>query len=516
MLPSFAELEARGAVIGEIRVITDNIFDRNDPQENNVLFRAANALHVRTQPWLIERVLLFKSGQPVSQRVIDETERLIRQTTTVYEVSIRPVALRDNVVDIEVHTRDTWTLQPGLRFRREGGATSAALNIKESNLLGTGTTIGLERNTSVDRTGTLAQISHDHLFDGWTSLALQRSTFDDGSAGNVTLAHPFYALDTRWAAGAQASRFDRRDSVFEGGNAVGDYRHFNHSGEVFAGRSNGLQGRWTHRQSVGVNYQSDRYEIDPSRPPPIAPPVDKTLAGPFLRYEAIEDDFLPVMNRDLIQRPEYLTMGLHSTLQLGRSLAGFGATEQPWQLSAQLTKGFRAPGGRQLLTSANFAAQYGATTGDVRTLGTTLRYFVPQQGSLLLYLAGSFDTVQSPSGTDEVLLGGDTGLRGYPIRYQRGTKRTLFTAEERYYTDWYPLRLFRVGAAAYVDVGRAWGGQIPNTSPGWLADFGFGLRVLSARASFGNVLHLDLAFPIGNNDPGVRGRQLVVKTAKTF
>jgi hypothetical protein len=306
-LPSFAELEARGAVIGEIRVFTDNIFDRNDPDENNALFRAANALHIRTRPWLIERVLLFKSGQPVSKRVIEETERVIRQTTTVYEVSIRPVALRDNVVDIEVRTRDTWTLQPGLRFRREGGATSAALNIKESNLLGTGATIGLERNTSVDRTGTLAQISHDHLFDGWTSLALQRSTYDDGSASSVTLAHPFYALDTRWAAGAQASRFDRRDAVFEGGNAVGDYRHFNRAGEVFAGHSNGLRGRWTHRQSVGVNYTSDKYEIEPSRPPPIAPPSDRVLAGPFFRYEAVEDDFLPVMNRDLIHSPWVFT-----------------------------------------------------------------------------------------------------------------------------------------------------------------------------------------------------------------
>jgi hemolysin activation/secretion protein len=88
--------------------------------------------------------------------------------------------------------------------------------------------------------------------------------------------------------------------------------------------------------------------------------------------------------------------------------------------------------------------------------------------------------------------------------------------EERYYTDFYPFRLFRVGYAAYLDVGRAWASQIPNTSPGWLADVGFGLRILSARASFGNTLHLDLAFPVHSGDPTIRSRQLVVKTAKTF
>ena len=66
---------------------------------------------------MIRNVLLFQTGDPVSQRVIDETERLIRQTTTVYEVSIRPTRYEDGVVDIEVRTRDTWTLQPGIRVQ---------------------------------------------------------------------------------------------------------------------------------------------------------------------------------------------------------------------------------------------------------------------------------------------------------------------------------------------------------------------------------------------------------------
>jgi hypothetical protein len=252
-IPSFAELEEAGALVGEIRVVTDNIFDPNDPHENNVLYRAANAIHIRTRPWVIRSVLLFKPGERVSQRVIDETERLIRQTTTVYEVSIRPTRYEDGVVDLEVRTRDTWTLQPGLHFRREGGVNSGAINFKETNLLGTGTTLGLERNSSVDRTGTLVELSNAHLFDGWTSIAVQRGVFSDGSSGSYNLSHPFYALDTRWAGGASFATFDRRDTLYEAGNPVGDYRHFQHAGNAFVGHSNGLQGRWTHRQSVGVN-----------------------------------------------------------------------------------------------------------------------------------------------------------------------------------------------------------------------------------------------------------------------
>src|SRR3954467_6773441 len=49
-MPSFAELEAAGARIGEIRVVTDNIFDTSDPHEDNLLYRAANAIHTPPPP----------------------------------------------------------------------------------------------------------------------------------------------------------------------------------------------------------------------------------------------------------------------------------------------------------------------------------------------------------------------------------------------------------------------------------------------------------------------------------
>jgi len=516
-LPSLAQLESEGAVIGRIVVNTHDIFDENDPRENGFFYRAANILHVETRPWFIERYLLFKPGDHLSLRVIEETERLIRANSTVYDVTIRPVRYQDGVVDLEVATRDTWTLQPSIRLKRAGGATSGSFALKESNLFGTGTSAGIERSTSVDRTGTLLTLQHDHLLDGWTSVALQRASYDDGSASSYSITRPFYALDTRWAASASVARFDRLDTFYQAGQNVAQYRHRGEAGEVWGGWSRGLINGWTRRYSLGANYQSDEYGLDPSRPPPPQLPADRTLAGPFVRYEVIEDDYLQVINRDRIERPEYFAMGLQSMLQFGRSFAAFGATDQPWVVSGSVSKGFRlAMPGHQLLTSGNFSAQYGSSVGDVRTLGGSLRYYLPQTGKFLLYLAASSDHVWSPNQADELLLGGDNGLRGYPLRYQRGTHRTLFTAEQRYYTDWYPLRLFRVGAAVFTDVGRAWGSATPNPTNGWLSDVGFGLRILSARASFGNILHVDLAFPVHNTDPSIKSGQLLIQTGKTF
>jgi outer membrane protein assembly factor BamA len=515
-LPSFAKLEAQGAVIGEIRVDTHNIFDLSDPGESTFFYRAANALHIKTRPWFIHRYLLFKTGDRVSLRLIEETERLIRQNSTVYDVEIKPVRYENGVVDLTVETRDTWTLQPGIRVRRAGGKNSGAFNIKESNLAGTGTSLGLERSSSVDRTGTQVTLQHDHLFDGWTSIALQRANYNDGSAASLNVTRPFYALDTHWAAGASVSRFDQLDSFYQAGNNVAQYRHRNESASAFAGYSPGLVNGWTHRYSLGVTRQADEYAFDPARPPPPQLPPDRTLAGPFVRYEVIQDDYLQTMNRDLIQRPEYLTMGLASTVQVGRGLTAFGSTDEPWQVSVTASKGFRLlQPGHQVLASANYSALYGSTVANTQAMGGSVRYFAPQTGGLLAYLAASTDHVHSPNQADDLLLGGDNGLRGYPLRYQRGQHRILFTAEERYYTDWYPLRLFRVGAAVFYDVGRAWGGETPNPVNGWLSDVGFGLRFLSARASFGNTLHVDLAFPL-NRDQSIKAFQVLVQTGKTF
>src|SRR5260221_5723466 len=174
-LPSFAELEAQGAVIGEIRVDTHNIFDLSDPTESSFFYRAANAIHIKTRPWFIKRYLLFETGDHVTLRLIEETERLIRQNSTVYEVEIKPIRYENGVVDIEVVTRDTWTLQPGIRVRRAGGKNSGAFNIKESKLAGTGTSLRIQRAANVDRTGTQLTLHHEPLFDGLTHISLLRA-----------------------------------------------------------------------------------------------------------------------------------------------------------------------------------------------------------------------------------------------------------------------------------------------------------------------------------------------------
>lgn len=515
-LPSFAELQAARAVIGEIRIEPENIFDLDDPKENNILFRAANLLHIRTRPSVIKRSLLFHSGEPVSVRLIEETERLLLGNAPIYDVRIEPFAYYDGIVDIKVRTRDTWTLQPGLSYSRSGGVNSGGVSVSEQNFAGTGIAIGVRYTSTIDRSGSEFHIADTHAFGGWTTISYDYADYTDGFSEAFRFERPFYALDTRWAAGASGSTLDRVDSLYTGGNVIGQYHHHQDSGEVYGGWSRGLIEGWTQRYSAGASYQADTYRFDPTLSPPAQPPADQTLAGPFVRYEVVEDKYQRLQNRDRIQRPEYFNMGFQGQAKVERALPAFGSTQSSWLFSASATEGLRLFDRHDLLTSASYSGQYGTVYGDVQALGGSARYYAPHSPVALFYVAVSGDLVKSPNPADQLLLGGDNGLRGYPLRYQAGAHRALFTAEERVYTDWYPFRLFRVGGAVFYDVGRAWGGPIENPNPGWLSDVGFGLRILSDRAAFGNIVHVDLAFPLRNTDPNIKSSQFLVTTHKTF
>ena len=515
-LPDFAELEAAGATIGEIRVVVNDVFDTDDPREDKSFYRAANALHITTRPGVIRRRLLFRSGEPVSVRVIEETERLLRRARYLYDVRIRPIAVRDNVVDIEVATRDTWTLYPAISVSRSGGANKTEFSLQDSNLAGTATNFSYGYTSDVDRSSRTLQVSNDNAFGRWVTAAVAVSRNSDGSKESFALVRPFHALDARWSAGVRAVDDDRIDAVYTAGDLASEFRRRERRAEAFGGWSRGLADGWVSRYTVGIDFAEDRYALAPGRVAPAALPADDRRIGPFVGYELIEDRFERTRNRNQMGRPEYFAVGLAASLRLAWAATRFGSTDNVLAYEARLSRGFEAPGEQLVVARADVEGQY--RQGEVRRqqTGAGLQYFLPHHGRWVFYTELAGDVLTRPDPAEFLYLGGDNGLRGYPLRYQGGTRRALLTVEERLYTGAFPLRLIRIGAAAFVDVGRAWGGGNVNAAdPGWLANAGFGLRFFSVRTAFGNVAHLDVAFPL-NPAPGIDRVQILLRGRASF
>lgn len=515
-LPGFEELEAAGAVIGEISIDNQNIFDLDDPKENNFLFRLANKLHIRTRPSVIRRTLLFKSGDLVSVQLIEETERLLRANKYIYEVRIRPIAFRDGVVDIEVTTRDSWTLDPGLSFSRTGGENNSSVGLKELNILGTGMAVEYQRSDEAGVSSDNLEISNNQLFGTRGVLRYNYDKRDDGDGQSISLARPFYALDARWTAGGTASTSNSLISSYTDGILSSQYQLDRDAGSVFGGWSKGLIEGWTRRYTLGVDYSNDSYNRVDGQPGPAVLPKNEMRVAPFIQFDMVEDNFQKLKNRDQIERAEFFRLGFRSSIKLGYAATALGSTRPATTYAASISNGFEMRDERFLVVAGSLAGVRADSRDEDQLASASIKYYVPQSNRALTFYSLAADVARDADASNQLTLGGSNGLPGFPRDYQSGEQRVLLNVEQRLYSDWYPFRLFRVGGAVFFDAGRAWGGTPSNTvDPGWLSNFGFGLRIFSVRSAFGTVWHLDFAFPLNPAD-NIADHQILVQSKTSF
>ncbi len=516
-VPSDAALEAAGAVIGKVEIATRNIFDENDSRESNGLFRLANDLHIRTKHATIQAQLLFASGDKYLARKLAETERVLRLLPYVYDARIVPVHYADGKVDIKVITNDVWTLSPGISFSRSGGTNDSTFNLQDSNFLGWGKTLQVSRDSTVDRTSnSVAWTDPNVLGSRWTSKATY-SDSSDGSQRSLMVAHPFYSLDAPWSTKITAISFDRTISRYNLGDVIDQFSDSQRSYELSGGISSGLVDGWTKRWTFGMRYDRNLFSPAPitTVPAKVLPP-DRTLSYPFTGFDILQDAYKKIGDENQIGRTEDLYFGTRITGELGYSNSVFGADRNAVLLTVKGLRGFELPSEQQLFLTSDFSTRI--EQGHPRNLiaDAAAKYYWRWREDWLLYAALSGTTTYKLDPEMQLLLGGDNGLRGYPLRFESGTSRALFTVEQRVFTDWYPFRLVRVGGAVFADVGRTWGtGVIGNSDPGLMKDVGFGLRLGNTRSGLGNVLHVDFAFPL-SDVAGIQKFQFLVQTMQSF
>lgn len=515
-LPSPQEIEADGAVIGEIFLEKSNVFDLSDPQEDKYLYRLANRLHIVTRDSTIRKQLLMKPGDTYSKRLTEESARILRRSRYLYDAEITPVRLENGVVDLSVATRDLWTLLPEVSLSRSGGENRTRFGIEEANLLGRGQLFRIVRDEDVDRTSSIFEFEDRNLGRTWVSTFFSYSDNSDGDKHLLSVVRPFYALDARWSAGGWTLGEEKNESLYSLGEPAAEYREERDYATLFGGWSKGLRKGRTRRWTAGIVHDESRFSevVDPSLPAIL--PSDRKLIYPFIAFEHVEDQFEVSRNRDQISRTEDFLMGTYARASVGWSDMSFGADRDALIYSAQLSHGFGSMEKRALFMTARASGRIesGNSKNTVLTLGA--RYYKTQSKKRIFFASINGTKGHALDLDNLIQLGGDTGLRGYPLRYQNGESKLLVTIEQRYFTDWYPWRLVRVGAAVFADAGRVWGtNPVGEPNLGWLKDVGFGLRFALTRSSSRKVIHLDLAFPL-DGDPTIDNVQILLESRSSF
>ncbi len=516
-LPDDAELVEKGATIGRILIVNQGVFD----PEDRGFYHLANRLHTTTRPSVIEQQLLFETGDLYDPRILQETARLLRRLDFLRDAKVEKIAYYDNRVDIRVTTRDVWTLGLAAGFERSGGDNAFQAQIEDANLLGTGRLLDLKYGNDLDRSSLRLRFVDPALFGTRAELRLWYADNSDGHRRIFDLAKPFIGLDTRWSTAVKVLSDQRTEKLYDQGHIAVHHQHDKSLVEISGGLSRGWREGRTHRFFVGYTYEHDRFTPKLSLGALNPSPVDRRLSYLWLGWEKIEDQFIETRHINQLGRTEDFNLGHELRARLGWSATAWGGDQDRAIFSLASQWGFALSGGQLLLARTAGSGRWGRDGAENLRWENELRYYRPTLGQHRLLIDLELSGTRYPDREAQLLLGGDSGLRGYANRFQDGDRRVLLSVEQRFYTDWEFFKIVRVGAAAFVDIGRAWYSD-PNAaaSPGgtlrdqgWLKDIGLGLRLSSSRSARGQMIHLDLAYPLDGDTQKV---QFLVKSQKSF
>ena len=518
-LPTAAQLEERHAHVGRVTVRVQNVFDTADPREDYWLYRTFNKLHYKTRESTVRAQLLFRTGDEFKSRLLAESERLLRTRIYLFDARVRVVAYdaESNTVEIVVATRDVWTLSPSLSFGRAGGVNGSSFGLQEENLLGTGTNLLFTRNRTVDRVTTQAQVNTETLFNTRFRTGLTYADNSDGSVRSFYIERPFYALDTRSAYGLSANSTIQTDSRYNLGQIVDQFSARLKYAQAYRGWSDGYVDGWTRRIYAGFRYDQATFAPAPlTTTPALVLPEDRRLQYPWLAYEVRQDAYEKARNQDQIGRTEDLYVGKLLYVEIGRASRALGSDRDAWLPKFNAAVGYDLPMRQQLFINATATGRIEDAQVQNGLATLNARYYARESERALFYAAATVTQSRRLDADSQVLLGGDTGLRGYPLRFQTGTGSALATVEQRFYSTWYPFRLLRVGGAVFADAGKTWGtGVMGGPTLGTLKDIGLGLRLGNSRSGFGNVLHVDVSRAL-DAPASVRRTEVTVQTQASY
>lgn len=507
--------EHQGKTIRKIQFESRAIFDESNPAEDNWLYRGFNRLHINTREPVLAAQLLFGEGEPLRERLVEESERILRARNYLTSAYIVPAMACPDYIDLLVVTRDAWVTEPEITFSREGGETESGFGLKDGNFLGTGDAISISYAQDVERSLVSYEYKTSHLFRTRWATRLYYAQKSDGEDKAFSLERPFYSLQTPWATGIVTENISEIRVIREGGEDINEFRHRDRTREVYFGLATRADDRFTRRWLVGLTRENDIFS--PTELTELGVPEDRKGNYLWLGVEGIENRFATYKNLNQIQRTEDVAMGVNYRLRVGYGGARLGNERDLIRYRGSYSNVIGVGEHHILQLHGEFDARHYKAPDPVDSgvLGLEVNYNWFRDDQNRWYLRLRYDIGENLQQYEQLTVGGANGLRGYPIDYQRGDRRYILNIERRYFSDLHLFNIIRMGGVAFFDVGRSWGTQIDDQSNPHLANVGIGLRFSSSKTKVGNVLHVDLAAPL-TDQVGLESTQILIKAESAF
>ncbi len=498
-------------IIGEIKIINSDIFDTNNPDEGRAIHKLANALHIKTHQKTIQSLLLFQVGEVYQQQKVDETERLLRSKKYIHSASIYAEEVCDGKLVVVVKTSDNWTLTPSISIGRSGGVNRSSVEIAESNLFGLGKSIVYKSDSNEDRDSRFVEYLDQNVLSSRYQIAFKKADNSDGYYDWVRVRKPFYSLDSKWALSLSYISEEKNTSIYEKSHIIDVIGQQTDSINTELGWSDGLHDKKVLRYKFGWQVTDNSFfNVEEFADSLLPENTEKHY--PYFAVQYLQDLYIQRENFNVMAVVEDISIGQQINAKIGLLDKSLGSIYDGFIVSANYSTGIDIS--QKTLAFINLAinSEINKKADDFNTLSFSGNWFYYQDYDNSYYLKARYKTADNLLPVDLFVIGGDTGLRGYPIRFQTGHNLMLLSAEKRKYFDWYPYKLMKMGVAFYADTGSAWKN---NEEADFISDVGIGLRLVSTRQADSKVIHIDLAYPLDKLED-VDNYQISVKAKARF
>ena len=514
--------DPNGMTVCEVTIEADEVFDPED-----VFPMFLNGLHVVSRDSVVRSGLTFSAGDTFTELMYRDSERQLRNPSQYSIVLVLPVqgeSTADGCVDILVVTKDVWSLTPTWFFTTAGVLTGVQVGLVETNFLGLNDQLAATFNWGLGSwtlgpryysprfAGTRWQISE--AFDVIHDRELNEY---EGFAQNLVVSRPLYEshvpLAWRFDAGG-SSRIARRfqgteirtydaPETAEVETIDERWRERTVSVSAEATRSYGVEVK--HNVSFGLSVTARDAEALPYEPVSEVAlrsfedsrlPRQERVLGPGVGYEVYRNRWMTVRNVRTFGVGEEVRLGYYGSVGLRYSEPGMGATARFGRATSVLGYRFRVMGdgwlSAQVEQGVRLEERPAASVSDVTTSGEVrLVSGLTGFGRLLVRFSGV--RLGRNDSNAQVLLGGDTGLRGYPNGFVQSEGYVLWNVEWR--TTSIEVLRTRLGLVFFSDSGATWA---DTHDISYVASLGFGVRWMIPQLGT-EVRALDVGFPL---DPG--------------
>ena len=493
----FARVDPERLVVLEF---TDGVYLRIYIDEGRI-GRITVKGNTRTRTDVIRSELLFEVGDVYIEDDELESERILRRKP--YLGSAEILATRDsgtNLILIEVEVTDLWTFFPALdvpAFSKD--KTGFLVALSDSNVLGSGDSGRLRyqqiREEGEDPRHLISGLYRVfRLFDSHWEFDGVYTQKREGVSWEAGLKRPLYSLQTRWSADFTASESVDEVRWYEHGvkTAVFNQSKQSESGQII--RSFGNRRRQTQLTLWMVSERANFNEIE-RLPASTAGFQDRNtrMIGVSLGHRKV--DFIRTRFLNKMGRVEDIGVGYGYGVSIGRASPFYGADRRETRVNlflnaSQAYRDLLFFNGRTGVTTRFVVGEEEEDSAFLATLKIVRKNLFLRQT-----LAARISTEMQfgLEGEQQVLLGGNSGLRGYDPRQFSGTKRIRLNIESR--TIFWEHSLVVVGSALFADIGYIWEGDTSDIGTP-KRSVGFGLRLGLPKLSGSRVYRADFAYPL--------------------